>query len=464
MRQQPQTAGIERTPIRRRSATRGFAVLILLTVLTWGIALFSPGQPPVFAIKKLPTIPTATDTGLVSTTTREGRLAVFDDLWQTVADRYYTETFHGVDWRAQRSVFRPLAAEAGSTREFYTELRRLLGLLQDAHTRVYAPDEKFDWQHPRFISVGISIRDVEGHPTVFRVERGSPAEHAGLRAGDLIETINGQPATALLEQRQREIRSSTARAAHLQALGALTDGLAETDLEIKWRDEKAREHQASLRRRWRERRFALRTYQPGKGFVAIELDAFTQALAFELAGAAREKLEHARGIILDLRNNGGGDTSAMAEIASIFLPPATKLGQFLDRHGNIIVALETDAMFGGALDRISTAQIPLVILTSERTSSAAEIFAAALRQRAKVAVLGGQTCGCVLAIRAQHELPDGGRLDVSELDYRTAKGERLEGQGVSPDETISFTRRDLYAHRDPAIESAKAHLRKFSAH
>jgi C-terminal processing protease CtpA/Prc len=68
----------------------------------------------------------------------------------------------------------------------------------------------------------------------------------------------------------------------------------------------------------------------------------------------------------------------------------------------------------------------------------------------------------VLAVRTRHALPDGGELDVSELDYRTAKGERLEGQGIVPDETVSLTRKDLYSHRDRLLESAIAKLRSVS--
>jgi carboxyl-terminal processing protease len=92
------------------------------------------------------------------------------------------------------------------------------------------------------------------------------------------------------------------------------------------------------------------------------------------------------------------------------------------------------------------------VLTSEATSSAAEIFVAALQNSSRATIIGTETCGCVLAIRARHELPDGGLLDVSELDYQTANGQRLEGRGLKPDQTLAVRRNDLYHHRDRATE------------
>ena len=71
-----------------------------------------------------------------------------------------------------------------------------------------------------------------------------------------------------------------------------------------------------------------------------------------------------------------------------------------------------------------------------------------------------ETCGCVLAIRNRHALPDGGLLDVSEFDYRTAAGVRLEGAGVKPDETSTLSRADIYSRRDRALEIAKDSILK----
>src|SRR3982750_1623321 len=63
------------------------------------------------------------DSASVSTATSEGRLAVFDDVWQTINDPYYKKNSHGVDWPAKRKKFRTKAAEARDELELYAVLR-----------------------------------------------------------------------------------------------------------------------------------------------------------------------------------------------------------------------------------------------------------------------------------------------------------------------------------------------------
>jgi carboxyl-terminal processing protease len=400
------------------------------------------------------------DSHTALTETREGRLAVFEDVWQTIRDRYYDPSFHGIDWRARREEFRPLAAEARTTAQFYSVLRRMVGLLRDAHTRVYAPDEKFDWQHPHVISVGLSVREVEGKPVIISVEEDSEAERAGLRAGDIITSVDGEPALAVFARRLSEqAGSSTVAAARLRAMATIFEGERDTRVRVGWRGDDERERFALLRRRWMDRTALLRVRRVRGQIGVVEFDAFTQAVALDFMRSLREKLRGVRGLVVDLRNNGGGEAEAMTDIASAFLPTGSSLGRFMDRTGRTAFEPQTRSAMLFAAEAVALLRVPVVLLTSEKTSSAAEIFVATVKERNRAVVIGGPTCGCVLAIRRRHTLPDGGALDVSEMDYRTAEGKRLEGTGIMPDERVVSSVMDLRERRDRAMERAIERLK-----
>jgi carboxyl-terminal processing protease len=389
----------------------------------------------------------------VSVATREGRLAVFDDAWETIRERYYDPTLHGVDWDELRERLRPLAAEAESSAAFYAVIRRLTGTLRDAHTRVYAPEEKFDWEHPRYLGVGILVREIAGQPVVSTVEADSAAARAGLRAGDLLKSIDEESALKVFARRLSEQSSSTVAAARLRAMATLFEGAQGSLVKVVWVDKTGKERAASLRREWRTREIKLSVRrQDDVGVIAF--DAFTSSVAVEFLRALRTSLRGVRGLVIDLRGNGGGEAEAMAEMASAFLVAGRSLGRFTDRAGR--VALEPHArtrMLYGA-DEIERNGLPLILLTSERTASAAEIFVAALKEAGRATVVGTNTCGCVLAIRRRHQLPDGGVLDVSEMDYRTAAGTRLEGTGLAPDEKVLVERKDFFNDYDRALSLA----------
>ena len=391
----------------------------------------------------------------------ESRLAVFDDVWETIRDRYYDPEFHGTDWEGARVRFRPLAARAASTSELYGVLRRMLATLRDTHTRVFAPDEKFDWRRPRFIGVGISVREVGGLPVVAAVERGSEAERAGLRAGDVVVAVEDEPALELFARRLREQAASSASAsARFQVMARLFEGPHGSTVGVRWLGADGRERATRLRREWRVRDSNLRVRRVRGGEIGVvEFDIFTGEVAGALVRALDRELRGVRGLVVDLRYNGGGETEAMTEVASAFLPAGRSLGRFTDRLGRLQFEPHTRAALLFTPDRIKTFGGPVIILTSERTSSAAEIFVAALKEAGRATTVGQSTCGCVLAIRRRHVLPDGGELTVSEMDYETAAGARLEGTGLVPDEMVALDRQDLRARRDRAFERAVERLR-----
>lgn len=398
------------------------------------------------------------DSTLVSTATVEGRLAVFDDVWETIEERYYDTKFHGVDWQAKRTTFRPIAARAGNTQEFYDVLRQMIASLRDAHTRVYSPDEKFDWWSPRFVTVGLTVREVEGAPTVIQVDPNSAASKTDIKQGDVIVSVDDVPVAQFVAQRMRNFGLVDEGNFRHRVIANIFEGPAGTNVRIRWVTRNGKQKSTVLQRYWSQRNLGFNNQRKGK-IAILRLDAFTQSVAIDFSKSLPSVLDGAAGIILDLRYNGGGDAEAMADVASLFLDEGTNLGRFADRSG---AAFELQT-FPKRMWRSPTAapiKLPLVVLTSENTSSAAEILAATLQAKGRAQVIGSGTCGCVLAIRNRHALPDGGVLDVSEFDYKTGGGVRLEGAGVTPDKLVTVTRSDVYSRHDRAFERALDYLDK----
>ena len=393
------------------------------------------------------------DASVVSTTTPQGRLAVFDDAWETIEDRYYDPSFNGVNWQAKRESFRPAAAKATSTHEFYELMRQMIASLRDAHTRVYSPDEKFDWWNPRFVTVGLAVREIGDLPVVLQVDPNSAAARTEIRTGDVIASIDNVPVAKFIEQRLESSGVGVDEHARYRAIASMFDGPAGTPVKVGWTNRDGKTKSAVLPRYWTERQLGFSMQRKGK-LAILRIDAFTQSVALDFSKALSPAIAGAEGIVLDLRANGGGDAEAMADVASLFLDDGVNLGRFADRSGASF-ELQTYSKRLWRVPQLSQIKLPLVVLTSESTSSAAEIMAAALQARRRARVIGTTTCGCVLAIRNRHALPDGGVLDVSEFDYRTASGVRLQDRGVTPDELTRLTRSDIYSRRDPTLEAAK---------
>jgi carboxyl-terminal processing protease len=387
--------------------------------------------------------------------TPEGRLRIFDEVWEQVSERYFDPSFHGVNWESLRAELRPRAAEAHGEAELYAVLRRMLGSLRDPHTRVYAPGESTDWRIHRYVSVGVGVRELAGQVVVTDVEQDSEARRAGLRAGDAVLTLDGEPVARLVERRLAEQNADDSASARLVAITHLFDGAPDSYARVTFaRAGEKKERAALLRREPHTRLPSFDVRGAEHGVRLVRFNIFTPEVAAQFARALKGELRGARALVIDLRDNGGGETQSMADLASTLLPPGLSLGQFTDRTGAVWLEPYTRAALVSTADTFERFGRPVVLLTGARTASAAEVFAASLRETNRASVIGEATCGCVLGIRRRHRLPDGGVLDVSEMDYHTAAGTRLEGAGLRPDITVEPTREDLRHRRDRALERA----------
>ncbi len=441
---------------RRRAR---YALIVVLMLLAAGA---SPAREDVATVETR-----------ANAATLEGRLRIFDEVWETVRTRYYDPSLNGLEWDALGAKYRKAATEAHGQDELYSIIRRMLAHLNDAHTRVFAPGEGTDWRETRRTSVGLSLRMIDGEIVVADVARDSEAERAGLRAGDAIVSVDGEPIASRYErflqelQPHQSLRAKTSLRASMRqrAIAKLFDGPAGAPISVVFMSAGRATKTVVLRRTIVVRTPELRVSKESKNIGLVEFNLFTPEIASGLARALKNDLKSVRALVIDLRENGGGEAEAMTDAASLFLAPGQNLGRFTDRRGRATLEPRTRTRLLSTADAPARFAGPVVLLTSARTASAAEVFAASLRElRRTTVVIGEETCGCVLGIRRRHMLPDGGILDVSEMDYRTESGTRLEGKGLAPDERIMPTRRSLREGNDEALKSALKVLNRALSH
>ncbi|MFN0109958.1 MAG: S41 family peptidase [Blastocatellia bacterium] len=379
---------------------------------------------------------------------REERLKVFDQVWRLIYDNYYDRNFRGVDWREQRDAFRARAESAANNDELYRVLRQMIGKLGDAHTRIYSPDDGFDRYRPAGLSVGLIVRRIEGKPVVTWVEPGSEAAKQGVQQGFIVAEVDGEPVEKSLQRLKTEIgESSTSIATELQSYDRLFYGSRDTAVKAAFVDGEGRRKSVELVRRYTEfqRRVISRKLPHNVGY--IELTGFGPEIERDFE-QAMQQMQGTQGLILDLRNNGGGFVTTVTQIASYFFQEETDLGEFITRFGRS-TRRKTQKLR-------TVYREPLVVLVSSRSASGSEIFAASVQERKRALVVGANsaTCGCLLGVSRTIKLLDGGKLNISDTDYRSAFGRRIEGIGVKPDKQIELRIEDLVASRDRALDTA----------
>jgi carboxyl-terminal processing protease len=159
------------------------------------------------------------------------------------------------------------------------------------------------------------------------------------------------------------------------------------------------------------------------GILIVRVAAFTRGVGREVRTAvSADNSDHARGIVLDLRDNPGGLLDEAVELASVFLDGGPVVS--LERRGQAPQTLS-------ALTKGDTAT-PLVVLVDHATASAAEIVAAALQERSRAVVVGSRTYGKG-SVQEPSKLSDGSAIELTVGHYRTPSGRSIDGVGVDPD-------------------------------
>jgi carboxyl-terminal processing protease len=325
-------------------------------------------------------------------------------------------------------------------------IRGLFEALNDPHSTYIDPDtfalSKDDFEGA-FHGIGATVSQQDGFIVIVQPLPDTPAERAGLSAGDIILQVDGESAEGWsVEEAVLRIRGPIGTTVSLTIRHG--DGVVET-LDI----ERDAIEVASV------------SAVPPGGVLRdadgntitdvgyIRISSYTRTTPQELEDAiAAAEAAGVRGLILDVRSNPGGLLQETVEIADMLLD-----------GGDIVTQVERDGSerTASAREGVITA-LPIVVVQDGFSASGAELMAAALQENGRAQVVGEPSFGKGTVNRAI-ELSNGGAVYVSIARWLTPARNQIEGRGVIPDVEVTLTIEDIEASRDVAVIRAIELLR-----
>ena len=257
----------------------------------------------------------------------------------------------------------------------------------------------------KYAGIGAVIRQYTGRDYIYIDEpyEGMPAARYGLKAGDEILRINGESMKG---------KASAYVSDHLrgEADSKLTVTVRRPGVPDSLDIEVVRSVIALP---------AVPYYGMYKGYGYIMLDQFTENCSKNVMKAFVElKEQGAKGIILDLRGNGGGLLNEAVEIVGLFVPKGTKL---VETRGKVPQAATTYYTQRNPIDE----KMPLVVLTDDQSASASEIVAGSLQDLDRAVIVGVRTFGKGL-VQTTRMLPFNGTLKVTTAKYYIPSGRCIQ--------------------------------------
>lgn len=311
-------------------------------------------------------------------------------------------------------------------------IRGMMESLGDPHTAYMSPTEYGDVtaQLEGYSGIGAWVNTEGEYLTITEPMDGSPAEDAGLKAGDQVIAIDGEDMTRVLPELARQ--KVLGPAGTQVVLTILREGVEEPfDVSVT----RAQIIIPSTEYRMMESNIAY-----------IRLNVFSSTTENELRTALQEMLDkNPKGLILDLRYNSGGYLVQAISVCSEFLPDGVAAYQ---EYGNGM--RETYTVTG---DGIAT-KIPMVVLVNEWSASASEIVAGALQDRGRAQLVGVTTYG---KGTVQNWIPlsdNEGAVAVTIARWLTPNGKNVNDTGLTPDVEVTISEADTQAGVDTQLDRA----------
>jgi carboxyl-terminal processing protease len=326
----------------------------------------------------------------------------------------------------EENYFRQVTPDELTNSSLQGMVRGLRRRYKDRFSDYFSPESlaKFNEEiSGKFSGIGLSVIPLKRGLGVAQVFKSSPADQAGIRVGEVIVSVEGESIAGVdSEVATAKIKGPEGTSVKIGVLDPKTG--RSRQLEITRAEIALPVATGSVKR------------VDGRTLGYVTLSTFSYG-SHALLRKAVEKVdrEGAEGIVLDLRENGGGLLDEAVLAASIFLP-----------KDEVVVTTDSRTQ-GHAEYRTVGDQLPkrpIVVLIDRNTASAAEILTAALADDAGAPVVGTRSYGKGV-FQQEVELSNGGALKLTIGEYFTPNGENLAGHGIHPDvqvRDVPGTKRD----------------------
>lgn len=312
----------------------------------------------------------------------------------------------------------------------------------DKYARYYtasAYTELVNIQNGTILGIGVELGiDQTGYAKVLRVYDGSPAQEAGIAVGDYLTAVDGV-----------DVKSMSS----VDAVQTRLQGEAGTTVSVSWLNSEAAANTAELTHSGYSSTTVDHQMISNIGYIKIrQFDAGTPS---ELDYAIRSVTEKgAVSIVFDLRDNSGGLLEDAISCIDLVVPEGT-VAYAEDKNGNRTLL--------GSSDAETSVELPIVCLVNGSTASAAELFAANLRQYSGAVLVGTNTLGKGTIQSSPQRLSDGSALVITVAKLLCGDGSSFDGVGLSVDVERAYTADEAASFYDFTPETDPQILRAVNA-
>jgi len=311
-------------------------------------------------------------------------------------------------------------------------IRGMIASLGDQHSSYMDPAQYSDMtaqSRGDYEGIGVMVNTEGAYLTVSEIFKGSPAEKGGLLAGDQIIAVDGVDMTGVLPTL---VRQKVLGPKGSDVVLTILRGTEETfDVTLQRATIVVPSIEAEMR---------------PDGIAYIKIRTFGQKTGDDL-NAELEKLlpQNPKGLIIDLRNNGGGLVTTAVQIGSTFI----KEGVMLYERYSDGSQKSLDVTPGGlALD------IPMVVLVNQFSASASELVAGALQDYDRATIVGTVTFGKGTVQELVPLANNEGAARITIAKWLTPKERSIHLKGITPDVLVEMTEEDMKANLDPQLDKA----------